>query len=132
MKTRQDLVHRALFNLGVLVQGQNPGAEEYNQTDALVDPMIEDLIARDVIFVEDVDAIEEKYFLHLGHILAGQAAPVFGMQNDAALAARMIKAEQDLNEIDRNSIRYTHMRTMRSDYPLATVEVSTSLTSFST
>jgi hypothetical protein len=125
MKTRQDLVYRALRNLGVLPMGQNPGAEENNSVDALIDPMIEDLIARDIVFVEDVDAIEDKYFVHLGHILAGQCAAEFGMQNDQAIAARMIKAEQDLNEIDRNSVRYTHMRTMRTDYPLATVSVST-------
>jgi hypothetical protein len=117
MKTRTELVHRALYNLGVLPAGQNPGAEEYNLVDALVDSMIEDLIARDIIFVEDVDAIEERYFLHLGHILAGHSAPLFGMQNDPAIAARAQRAEQDLDEIDRNTVKYTHMRTMHSDYP---------------
>jgi hypothetical protein len=125
MKTRTDLVHRALKNLGVLPQGQNPSAEEYNSVAALVDPMVEDLIARDIIFIEDVDAIEDRYFLALGHILAGQAAAEFGMQNDQALAARMIKAEQDLNEMDQNTIRYLHMRTMRTDYYPRAVDDST-------
>jgi hypothetical protein len=131
-KSRVQLVHRALKNLGVLPAGQTPSAEEYNAVDTLIDPMLEDLIARDIVFIEDVDATEDRYFLHLGHILAAQAAAEFGQQNDPAIAARGVKAEQDLNEIDRNSIRYTHMRTMRSDYPLATVEISTSLTTFST
>lgn len=107
--------------MGVLPQGQTPSAEEYNSVDALIDPMLEDLIARDIVFVEDVDAIEDKYFVHLGHILAGQCAAEFGMQNDQALAARMIKAEQDLDEIDRNSIRYLHSRTMHTDYPCSVV-----------
>lgn len=98
-KTRQDLIHRALKNLGVLPQGQNPSAEEYNAVDAIVDPMIEDLIGRDIVFIEDVDAIEDQYFLHLGHVLAGQCAAEFGMQNDQAIAARMIKGEQDLQRI---------------------------------
>jgi hypothetical protein len=125
-KSREDLVYRALYNLGVLPVGQTPGAEEYNSVNALVDPMLEDLTARDVWFERDVDAIEERSFLHLGDILAGRAASVFGMQNDPALAARGVKAEQDLNEIDRNSIRYMHMRTMRTDYPMATLgDVST-------
>jgi hypothetical protein len=98
-QTRQSLVYRALRNLGVLPQGQNPSAEEYNQVDAIVDPMIEDLIGRDIVFIEDVDAIEDKYFLHLGHVLAGQCAAEFGMQADQALAARMIKGENDLQKI---------------------------------
>lgn len=79
--------------------------------------MIEDLIARDIIFIENVEAIEDKYFLSLAHVLAGFALSEFGIQNDPALTARAIKAQMDLNEIDRNSVRYLHMRTMRSDYP---------------
>lgn len=98
-KTRADLVNKALKNLGVLPQGQAAGAEEFNQVDALVDPMIEDLIGRDIVFIEDVDAIEDKYFLHLGHVLAGLAQSEFGMQNDPALTARAIKGEQDLQRL---------------------------------
>lgn len=105
-KTRTDLVHRALYNLGVLPQGQNPGAEEYAQVNALVDSMLESLIARDICFIEDVDAIDEKHFLHLGDVLAGYAAPVFGMQNDPALAARHIKGEQDLEKISSTRPTY--------------------------
>lgn len=98
-KSREDLVYRALYNLGVLPNGQNPGDQEYNSVDDLVDPMVEDLIARDVVHIQDVDAIEEKYFLHLGHVLAGHSASVFGMQNDPALAARAAKGEKDLQTI---------------------------------
>jgi hypothetical protein len=129
MKTRTDLVHRALFNLGVLPQGQNPGNEEFNLVDALVDPVIEDLIARDVCFIESVDAIEEKFFLHLGDVLAGRAAATFGMQNDQALAARMIAGEQALNEIDMKSWKHRHMRIAHPDYPVCPrVDISTLFT----
>jgi hypothetical protein len=98
-KTRQDLVYRALYNLGVLPHGQNPGDQEYNSVDALVDPMTEDLIARDIVHIQDVDAIEEKHFIHLAAVLAGHSASVFGMQNDQALVARAQKGEKDLQTI---------------------------------
>lgn len=111
-KTRQDLVYRALYNLGVLPQGQNPGSEEYASVDALVDPMVEELIAKDVCFIEDVDAIEDKYFLSLGHVLAGHAAPVFGMQADVALAARATKGEQDLEKISATKPTYNTLEIM--------------------
>jgi hypothetical protein len=103
-----------------------PNVQEYNSIDALVDPMIEDLIARDIFFVEDADAIDDKVFLALGNVLAGVAAAEFGLQDDAAIAARAQRGEQDLNEIDQRTIRYNHMRTMHTDYPvLRTVAVTT-------
>jgi hypothetical protein len=87
--------------------------------------MIEDLIARDIIFIEDVDAIEDKYFTALGHILAGLSQSEFGMQNDAALAARAERAAMDLQEMDLRTVRYLSMRTMQTDYPIARVVVTT-------
>jgi hypothetical protein len=120
-KSRTDLVERALKNLGVLPSGMTPNVQEYNSIDELIDPMIEDLIARDIFFVEDADAIDDKAFLALGNILAGVAAAEFGLQDDAAIAARAQRGEQDLNEIDQRTIRYNHMR-----YPvLRTVAVTT-------
>ncbi len=76
-----------------------PNVQEYNAVDELVDPLIEDLIARDVAYIEDVDAIEDKYFIALGHVLAGAAAAEFGLQNDAAIAARAVDGEQKLRRI---------------------------------
>jgi len=125
-KTRSDLIHRALQNLGVLPSGMTPNVQEYNSIDALVDPMIEDLIARDIYYVEDADAIEDKVFLALGNVLAGRAAAEFGLQNDPAIAARAERGEEDLNQIDLRTIRYNHLRTMHTDYPvLRTVAVTT-------
>jgi hypothetical protein len=94
-----------------------PSVQEFNAVNDLVDAMIEDLIARDVHYVEDVDAIDEKAFIALGHVLAGAALAEFGLQNDAALTARAQRGEEDLREMDRNGVRYIHDRTMRTDYP---------------
>lgn len=98
-KTRSDLVYRALKNLGALPAGQTPSNEEYNSVDGLIDAMVEDLLGRDIVFIEDADVIEDRYFLALGNVLAGHAAAEFGMQNDSAIAARMIKGEKDLETI---------------------------------
>ena len=118
MKTRTDLIYRALYNLGVTPSGQNPADEEFNAVNALVDGVVENLWKRDIYFLQDVDVIPDAEFIHFGHILAWAAAPEFGMQADAAIAAKAQRAEQDLSEIDRNSIRYLHMRTMHTDYPV--------------
>lgn len=105
-KTRVDLIHRALKNLGVLPSGMTPEIQEYNSVDDLVDCMIEDLVARDICFIEDVDAIEERFFLALGNVLAGVAAAEFGLQNDQAIAARAIKGEHDLEQMQSTRPTY--------------------------
>lgn len=99
MQTRTDLVHKALKNLGVLPQGQSPSAEEYNQVNALVEPMIEDLAGRDIVTLTSTALFEDKYFLSLGHVLAGHAQSEFGMQRDAALTARALAAEIAIQKI---------------------------------
>jgi hypothetical protein len=111
-KTRTDLVHRALKNLGVLPQGQQPSAEEYNSVDALVEPMVEDLLGRDIVFLESTEVFEDRYFLALGHVLAGQAVAEFGMQNDQAIAARMVKSEHDLEKIASTRPTYNTLEIM--------------------
>jgi hypothetical protein len=111
-KDRQELVHRALKNLGVLPQGQSPSAEEYNSVDDLVEPMVEDLLGRDIVFLESTEVFEDRFFLALGHVLAGQAAAEFGMQNDQAIAARMVKAEHDLEKIASTRPTYNTLEIM--------------------
>lgn len=97
-KDRRQLIYRTLRNLGALPQGHTPDVQEYEAIDNIVDPVIEDLIARDIVYIEDVDAIEDQYFLALAHVVAGAALPEFGLQNDAAMTARAIKGEMDLQK----------------------------------
>jgi len=105
-KTRQELIFRVLRNLGALPQGHTPDDEEKNSIDALIDPFLEDLIARDIVYIEDVDAVEDRYFLALSHALAGQALSEFGLQNDAGMIARAMKGEQDLKVLSSTQPTY--------------------------
>ena len=43
MKTRTDLIHRTLRNLGALPQGQTPSVEESDSIDDLIDPVFAQL-----------------------------------------------------------------------------------------
>jgi hypothetical protein len=70
MKTRNELVLRALANLGALPAGQQASEEEYDQVDALVLPVVESLQARNIYFVADATAIPDEAFIELGHCLA--------------------------------------------------------------
>jgi hypothetical protein len=120
MKDRQDLIYRALRNLGALPQGQSPSAEDYQSISDLVDSVLAELTARDIIYIASADLIEDEHFLPLGHILAWKAAPEFGSASDQALAMLATQAELQLKEMDNKDIRYLHTRTMRTDYPIGT------------
>lgn len=106
MKTRQELVYRALSDLGALPVGQTPSTQEYASVDALVDPVIESLSARDIYYVSDHQAIEDSAFISLGRCLAWAAAPEFGLHEDAALAALGEQAERHLKIIGSEAPTY--------------------------
>jgi hypothetical protein len=111
-KTRDELVNRALANLGALPAGQTANDEEYDQVDALVEPVLASLSARDVYYVSDVQAIADEAFIAIGHCLAWAAAPEFGMHNDAAMAALARDAELQLKIIQSSPPTYKTLEFM--------------------
>jgi hypothetical protein len=130
LKSKADLIHRALRSLGALPQGQSPAAEEYQSISDLLDALVAELEARDIIYLQDITTfgLEDKYFMPLANILAWRAAPEFGAANDATLAALATQGQEYLNEMDRLDVHWngTHQRTMRSDYPIGCSIVSNS------
>jgi hypothetical protein len=105
-KTRDQLVNRALSDLGVLPVGQLPSTQEYASVDALVTPTLESLSARDIYYVPDEAAIADEAFIALGRCLAWNSAPEFGLHNDAALAALNEQAERHLKIIQSENPTY--------------------------
>src|SRR5512139_2948825 len=113
MATRADLIYRALRNLGALPQGQSPSAEEYQSISDIIDWTLAELEKRDVVYVKDVDNLEEQFVQPLGHIIAWRAAPEFGAAQDQSLAALATQAEQHLQKME--SVRPTR-KIAESDY----------------
>jgi hypothetical protein len=99
-KTRTDLIHRTLRNLGVLPMGQSPNAEESQQIDDLIDTVLENLHARSVCLqLVDADYIDDALFLPISRVMAAEAAPEFGLANDVSIYALKERAELDLKKI---------------------------------
>jgi hypothetical protein len=99
-KTRVELIHRTLRNLGVLPQGQSPSAEESQSVDDLIDPTLAELKTRQVCLTDiDADNIEDEFFLPLGRIMAAAAAPEFGQDQNQAIWALKERAELDLKKM---------------------------------
>jgi hypothetical protein len=117
MKDRQDLIYRALRNLGVLPQGQSPSAEEYESVSDLIDPLVEELAARHIADIGSADYIADEFFLPLGHVLAAAAAAEFGQAGVTEIWALRERAEADL-KIMRNYNARVETVPMRTDYPI--------------
>lgn len=107
-KTRQELVLEALDQLGLLVPGQAPSAANVNKMDGLVDPVIEELQALDIYYVQDAGEagpaggeIESSAFLSVAAYLANASTAKFNLPADAKLKALAIEAEQKLRTIAR-------------------------------
>lgn len=100
-KTRADLVARALKNLGALPAGQAASAEDSLSMDALIDPLLDSLNFRDVVYVGDSNSIADEYFIPLGECLAFVASPEYGASIDPSRLRQdgRPKAEDDLRHI---------------------------------
>lgn len=86
-KTRAQLIERAGAAIGVKEPGEALSPEDYNTLDNLVDPLIGQLSADEIIYVQDSEEIPVEYFIPLANLLANMAGPDFGSPvNDEARA----------------------------------------------
>jgi hypothetical protein len=113
-KTRNDLIQQALGVLGVLAAGQTPAAEDTDAVNNHLDGLIASLSRRNIITVDDPEAIPDEWFLALAVLLADRSSDVFGMpglptapgQPNQALAAEM-----ELREIEYARPTFEPLRT---------------------
>jgi hypothetical protein len=81
-KTRNELVIRALKELGVVGSGQTAEAEDFDEIDKAVEPVMSDLATRDIWVWGDPDQYDDDAFDHLAVLLANARARAFGAQPD--------------------------------------------------
>lgn len=77
-KTRDQLIRRALKNIGIIESGETPSAEDYASVDDLIDPLLAQLAADEIIFIQDPEQIELNIYLPLARILGNISGPDFG------------------------------------------------------
>lgn len=80
-RTTEQLIYRALTELGRLYVGDAPADEDYDTVEELVEPLVDQLNAQEIAYIDDINAIEPKWFLPLARLLAVEASRSFG--NDA-------------------------------------------------
>jgi len=96
VKTREDLIRRALGKLGVLAAGQQPSAEDQKLVGDEIGPLLSDLSIRGIYTYGSDDEFEDEVFTYLATCLAVSMASDFGVAPD--FAARL-DAEARLRDI---------------------------------
>jgi len=82
MQSRQQLIDRALKELGIVAAGQSASAEDVAVIEAEIDPIMQDLSTRNIWQWGDPDEFDDNAVIHLAKILANSVARVFGMEPD--------------------------------------------------
>jgi hypothetical protein len=107
VKTRAQLIERAGAAIGVKEPGEALSSEDYNTLDNLVDPLIAQLSADQIYYVDDADAIPVEIFIPLANLLGNMAGPDFGSPvNDDAKA----RDERTLQRIASTRPTYAVMK----------------------
>lgn len=101
MKSREQLVARALQKLKVLAAGQTPSAEDAKVVDDEVVPVLSDLSKREIYPFGDPDQIEDDAFVHLADILANSVAADFGRDQSEELR---LMAEMRLRQLTAQTL----------------------------
>jgi hypothetical protein len=79
VRTRADLVNRAAKFLGKLVAGQALSAEDYASINDEIPSIVDNLNARGVTYIPEVEEIEDAMFMPLARIVAANVATDFSV-----------------------------------------------------
>lgn len=81
-KTRADLVNEVAELLFIVGTGQTLPAEDGAVIDAKIDPVLENLSRRQVLFVGDPESIDDAVFDDLAILVAEVCGPKYGRPRD--------------------------------------------------
>lgn len=107
MKSREQLVNRALLELGVVGAGQTAAAEDYQVIDQAVEPVMSDLATRDIWQWGNPDEYDEDAFEHLAVLLANAKARPFGVEPSEETRLRAEGRLRQLRPYDLSGQRQT-------------------------
>lgn len=81
-RTRADLVVKILEKLGVVPEGQAPEVEDTARVDRNLPSLFNELAAREIVYVPDIEAIPDMWFLSLAKIAAYELRNEFGVTGE--------------------------------------------------
>lgn len=102
-KTRNDLIEFIAQQLGILAAGQYLAQEDRDVIAMRLDPANDLLGQKAIAYLQDLDDIDDAWFMPFGNYAAGQCARAFGLtgQSLADVLALAQQAQTDLYDLAR-------------------------------
>ena len=83
-KTRAELIAEALSTLGIGSVAQPASADDVASVEAKLEPFVAQLYAEHGVYVQDLEAIDDGWFLPLAKLLANELLDTFSIGIDEA------------------------------------------------
>lgn len=88
-RTLTDLAIETLEKVGVLPDGQTPSVEDTARVTEAIPSILEELAAREIVFVADPNSIPGAWFMPLSNICAYEVLEKYGITGDEATVLKM-------------------------------------------
>ena len=113
-RTQADLTQKILENLQVVPEGQAPEVEDTARINRNLPTLINELAAREIVYVPDITNIPDQWFLSLGKICAYELRNEFGVTGEfeASLKLNNDEAIGNLKVMLRGRPTYEPLRTL--------------------
>jgi hypothetical protein len=114
-RSQSDLVQEVLENLGVLPAGQQAQLEDTARVVEKLPSIVASVAAREIVYIPDVNAIPQHYFIPFSVIVAYECKEKFGISADALAALTQDNQNAILQLRVMNRGRPT-FETLKTDY----------------
>ena len=113
-RTENDLITKILEKLQIVPEGQAPEADDTARVEANLPSLLNELAAREIVYVPDINSIPDEWFLSLAKICAYELRDEFGLTGDAARECEKANIEGILNlkVMTRGKPTYETLRTL--------------------
>ena len=113
-RTKSDLIAKILEKLNVVPEGMAPEIEDSARVDRNLQSLIEELAAREIVYVPDIEAIPDAWFLSLAAIGAYELRNEFGVTGEfeATLANGNAAAIAKIEVMTRGRPTYEPLQTV--------------------
>lgn len=113
-RTEADLVQKILEKLGVVPEGVAPNVEDTARVTANLPSLIEELAARQIVYVPDIENIPGAWFLSLAKVCAYELRDEFGIAGEslADLARANTEAIANLQTMTYGRPTFEPLRTV--------------------
>ena len=113
-RTQNDLVIKILEKLKIVPEGQAPETDDIARVESNLQSVINELAAREIVYVPDLTAIPDQWFMSLAKICAYEMRDEFGLMGETLAEVKMANEEaiQNLRVMVRGRPTYEPLRTV--------------------